>query len=143
MWKEQWIVAIHKRNAVSDPNNYRGVHLTTLLSKVAERAVCEPMMEFLRLSDVWGDSQFACRKEHSSKDVLAFVACTWLLALDVGNKVGVYCSDIKGAFDRVSLEKLLAKCSSYGLPEKAPPALRNPSKVISSSLDFLRRRSNA
>ena len=60
----------------------------------------------------------------SSKDVLAYVTCIWLLALDSGNKIGVYCSDIKGAFDRVSTDKLLSKCAAYGLPEKATNFLR-------------------
>ena len=40
-WPERWRlhmeVALYKRNSVYDPSNYRGVHLTAILSKVAER----------------------------------------------------------------------------------------------------------
>jgi len=34
---------------------------------------------------------------------------TWLLEFALGNKIGGYCSDVLGAFDRVSTEKLIAK----------------------------------
>ena len=61
IWKTQWITGIYKRACISDPNNYRGVHLTTLFSKIAERVICEPMMDFLCSSGIWGDSQFAYR----------------------------------------------------------------------------------
>ena len=33
----------------------------------------------------------------------------WLLAFARGRKVGLYCSDVAGAFDRVSCELLLSK----------------------------------
>ena len=43
IWPEIWrfhrIVPLYKRKARSDPGNYRGVHLTTQLSKVVERVV--------------------------------------------------------------------------------------------------------
>ena len=42
-WPECWrfhnIVPLYKKKAKSDPKNYRGVHLTSQLSKVAERVV--------------------------------------------------------------------------------------------------------
>ena len=38
-WKVHWIVPLYKRKAVFDPNNYRGVHLTAQLSKVAESVI--------------------------------------------------------------------------------------------------------
>ena len=36
--------------------------------------------------------------------------------MNAGEKVGVYCSDVAGAFDRVSTERLLAKLAAAGLP---------------------------
>ena len=77
------------------------------------------MMQFFEASGCWGDSQFAYRKGHSAQDVLAYVCTSWLLALQNNFRIGVYCSDIKGAFDRVCTALLLFKCAWYGLPEKA------------------------
>ena len=38
-WRKHWVVAIHKRGAVYLTKNYRGVHMTSQLSKVVERLI--------------------------------------------------------------------------------------------------------
>ena len=40
---------------------------------------------------------------------------TWLWALGVGKRVAIYCSDVSGAFDRVSSKILLAKLEAFGV----------------------------
>ena len=40
IWKFHLIVPIFKKGAALKPSNYRGVHLTTILSKVAEKLIC-------------------------------------------------------------------------------------------------------
>ena len=44
----------------------------------------------------------------------------WLWALHSGRKVGLYCSDVSGAFDRVRVERLVAKLKAKGVSEKGP-----------------------
>ena len=41
--------------------------------------------------------------------------CTWLLLMEEGFAVGLFCSDVKGAFDRVAAERLTAKLTQTGL----------------------------
>ena len=36
VWKFHWIYPLYKKKIKSDPNNYRGIHLTAQLSKVIE-----------------------------------------------------------------------------------------------------------
>ena len=38
-WHEHWIVPLYKRGSRANPSNYRGVHLTSQMSKCAERCV--------------------------------------------------------------------------------------------------------
>lgn len=38
-WKQHRIVPLYKKNAPSNPENYRGVHITSQLSKVVERSL--------------------------------------------------------------------------------------------------------
>ena len=38
-WRVHWLCPLHKRGAMSAGNNYRGVHLTSILSKIVERAI--------------------------------------------------------------------------------------------------------
>ena len=42
---------------------------------------------------------------------------TWLKGFGTGKKYVLYCSDVKGAFDRVKRERLLEKLRAKGVPE--------------------------
>ena len=50
------------------------------------------------------------------RDALAVNVCSWLLLLEDGFAVGLYCSDVSGAFDRVCKARLGAKLLMSGLP---------------------------
>ena len=43
---------------------------------------------------------------------------TWLLKLDQGKKIGLFLSDIAGAFDRVETRALIAKLKRAGVSSK-------------------------
>ena len=47
-WKQHLICPIFKRGAAFKPENYRGVHLTTILSKVAEKMVGSHLVPYLQ-----------------------------------------------------------------------------------------------
>ena len=38
-WRFHHVVPLYKRKSVYDPMNYRGIHLTSVLSKVVEKVV--------------------------------------------------------------------------------------------------------
>ena len=100
-WKEHWLHPIYKKGAVYDPGKYRGVHLTSLISKVVERVVGRILIGFFEGTDAYGTNQWAFRKGRSHSDLIALLVASWILELDKGKKVGIYLSDISGAFDRV------------------------------------------
>ena len=62
-----------------------------------------------------GQTQFAYRKRHGARDAVLYNILSWIAGLNVGCKLGVYCSDVAGAFDRVDSEILLTKLNSFGL----------------------------
>ena len=53
MWKYHLICPIFKRGSAFIPGNYRGVHLTTILSKVAEKIVGAHLVFFCSKENVW------------------------------------------------------------------------------------------
>ena len=55
----------------------------------------------------------------SYRDDLAVNVCAWLLLLEAGRAIGLYCSDVSGAFDRVDRERLSRKRWFCGLPSEA------------------------
>ena len=61
---------------------------------------------WLERTDAFGVGQFAYRKGRGYKDVLAKNTRIWVLLLEQGFGVGVYCSDVSGAFDQVARNRL-------------------------------------
>ncbi len=61
----------------------------------------------LQSSGIYGEKQFAYSTGRGHQDALALSVLSWLLSLERGNMVALYCSDVSGAFDRVC-ELLLA-----------------------------------
>jgi len=116
VWKKHLICPIFKRGAAFKPDNYRGIHLTTILSKVAERLVGIHLVPVLQRT-VFGDSQWAFSKGLSSRDLVSMSMMSFILAVCTGMKIGGFLSDISGAFDRVCKEYLLAKLQGFGIGE--------------------------
>ena len=59
--------------------------------------------------NAFGQAQFAYRKRNGARDAVLYYVLSWIAGINVGCKIGVYCSDVAGAFDRVDSEVLLTK----------------------------------
>ena len=59
-----------------------------------------------------GKNQFAYAKKRGARDALALLALRLVMALDKCFKLAVYCSDVFGAFDKVSMRRLLNKLAA-------------------------------
>ena len=116
VWKYHLIVPIFKKGSAFQPGNYRGVHLTAILSKVAERLVGFHLVPFLQ-RNAFGTNQWAFSKGLSARDLITMLMLSWNLEVCLGRKIGAYLSDISGAFDKVYKPYLLAKLQGYGVGE--------------------------
>ena len=114
MWKFHVIVPIYKKGSAFLPGNYRGVHLTSVLSKVAEKLIGLHLVPLLKRT-AFGTTQWAFTTGLSARDLITMLVMDWVLAVCMGKKIGGYLSDISGAFDRVCKEYLLAKLHGYGV----------------------------
>ena len=115
LWKVHWVHPLYKKKSVYDANNYRGIHLSAQLSKVVERLVGKFLLPFLESTGAYEENQFAYRKERGCKDALALNVLQWVWWLAHNQKVGLYCSDVFEAFDKVSTARLLAKLERRGV----------------------------
>ena len=91
------------------------MHLTPQLSKVVERIIGHLFQPFLVSSGAFGPNQFAYTPKRGHRDALALNVLRWIMALGRGSRVGLYCSDVSGAFDRVPAERLIEKLRSKGV----------------------------
>jgi hypothetical protein len=115
LWTTHCVVPLYKKRSVFVPENYRGIHVTAQLSKVVERLIKRLQIQHLESTVSFGPNQFAYTVGRGARDALALLLITWLKAVSRGRKIGVYCSDVAGAFDRVSTERLLDKLRSKKL----------------------------
>jgi len=132
VWTLHWITPLYKKSSLFAANNYRGIHLTSQLSKVVERLVKGLVQPYISQTLAFGPNQFAYSEGRGARDALAFLTLVWIKALALGRKIGVYCSDVSGAFDRVSLTRLVAKLRAKKL---------NP-KLVSVLESWLRQRTS-
>ena len=101
-----------------NPENYRGVHLTSQVGKAIERLLQTSFGGFLSSAECAGLNQFAYRKQRGARDLLALLVLTRLLGFDRGRKFCLYCSDVSGVFDKVRAERLVDKLRKLSVPEE-------------------------
>ena len=73
------------------------------------------LLPFLEVTGAYGQNQWAYRKKRGCKDALAVNALQWTWWLHLGYKVGLYCSDVSGAFDRVETNRMTEKLQRLGV----------------------------
>ncbi len=112
-WTKHWVVPLHKKKTAGNPVNYRGIHLTSQMSKAMERLLaCQFMPRQEMTVQFVGPNQFAYLTGHGARDAIVWLATTWISALNARKRIGVYCSDVSGAFDRVRESRMLKKLRS-------------------------------
>ena len=114
IWKFHLVVPIFKKGAAFQSGNYRGVHLTTILSKVAEKLICARLFPFLQMN-AFGNNQWAFNTGLGCRDLVTMLVMSWTLAICTGKKVGGFLDDISGAFDRVPMLYMLGKLHCCGV----------------------------
>ena len=77
IWKKHVIVPIFKKGAAFDPEKYRGVHLTTILSKTAERMIAKQLVPHLR-KYAFGTNQWAFSTGLSARDLVTMLVLSWI-----------------------------------------------------------------
>jgi len=117
-WRVHRLCPLYKKLSVYDANNYRGVHITSILSKVAERIIGGPLLRFFETANCYGNHQWAYRKHRSSSDLITLLMCSWLFSVCCGKCIGAFLSDISGAFDRVFTPFMLARLRAHGIGKK-------------------------
>ena len=89
------------------PSSYRGITLTSILSKVLERVVYNQVNTFLNDKHALNEQQYGFRKGRSCADLLTATVDDWLLARDRKQTTAIVFLDLSKSFDNVQHEQLL------------------------------------
>ena len=94
-----------------------GYTLTNILAKIVERAIASVLVPYFDRVESFGRDQWAFRKKHSCRDLVALLICRWLLAIDTGCNIGIYLSDISGVCDCFDWEILAEDLWQNGISD--------------------------
>ena len=104
-----------KKGDRRDPQNYKPVSLTSLVSKVLARLVATQLQAFLDTNNVLSTSQHGLRAKHSCLTQLLESIHHWAHSLDRSLSTHILFLDFAKAFDSVPHGRLLLKLESIGI----------------------------
>lgn len=113
--KKAVVIPIHKKGDKKDVNNYRPISLTTIISKLIEKAFKQRLVDFIEESQYLSHFQFGFRTKKNTQDAILRVVNNIYEKLDKNKKILTIFIDLQKAFDSVSHELLLSKLKSAGI----------------------------
>lgn len=118
-WKHSEVTMVPKPNKPISIANLRPISLTSCAGKLFEHMVNERLTTHLEDNDRYPHTMFGFRQMLSTQDVLFQLKVAILDHLSKHSKSSILALDVKGAFDNVSHEAILATKLALGLPTTA------------------------
>ena len=109
------VIALYKKGARHDPNNYRLISLLSIFDKIFEKILCKILISFLERNRILYCHQYGFRKFYST--LLALIEVTGLIKRLLDEKqyiMGIFI-DFRKALDTVNHDILLDKLECYGI----------------------------
>ena len=133
-WANGMIFPIFKDGETTDPLNYRGITLLSIVGKVYASVLNARLMGWSELNDTIVDEQCGFRPHRSCRDQMFALSET--IKLRNNNKLPTFCCfiDLRKAYDRVFRDGLWVKLWSVGVQGKMWRALKNLYAVVQSAV---------
>ena len=109
------VIPIHKKDDNTILDNYRPISILPALSKVFERVMFNQVHGFFKLHNLYYDSQYGFREQHSTELASLELIDRLLVELDNGETPLSIFMDLSKAFDTLNHDILLYKLKYYGI----------------------------
>ena len=124
VWKDANVIPIHKKGDKKNPNNYRGISLLPLCSKVLERVVCDSLLAHVLPSLPSSQHGFLPNRSCSS-NLSVFLKHSWD-SIQAGAQTDSIYTDYSSAFTSVNHILLLHKLqTSFNVTGRALSWIRS------------------
>ena len=115
--KQPTVTPLFKSGDVSDVNCFRPVSVLPTVSKLAERVICDQLVDYLISHDVICPEQHGFRRGHSTESAMLDAVQFIISETDKGKVVSNIAADTSLAFDSVEHGRLLEKLNWYGVDD--------------------------
>jgi len=124
-WTKGIIVPVPKKGDLNDVNNYRGITLTSIFSKIFSIMLDNRLRKWAENNNKLTDFQFGFRKEKSTVDCV-FILQSIINKIIKCDKKKLFCAfiDFRKAFDLVYRNGIWVKLINYGVSSKATKMLQ-------------------
>jgi hypothetical protein len=129
-WTNAVIQPLHKKGDLNTPDNYRGISLLNISSKLYSFILNKRLTKWMEINNVIGEEQAGFREGRSTTDhVFTIISCIQKQLLR-HRKLYVAFIDFRKAFDTVSRGKLWKILKNNGINGKFLNSLRSMYKVV-------------
>ena len=115
-WRNNYLVPLHKKGAKSNPNNYRGLAVSSNLSKAYTKILNHKLTKYTETANILSPYQFGFRADYRTSDSIFTLKSILSKYKNSGNKPVYSCFiDLNKAFDTVPRIDLLYKLGLCGI----------------------------
>ena len=132
-WTKGIIVPVPKKGNLNDANNYRGITLTSIFSKIFSLLLDNRLREWAEENDLLSECQFGFRKQKSTVDCI-YILHSIINKVILAENRKLYCSfiDFRKAFDLVYRNGIWYKLITNGVSCKMVYMLQAIYKSVKS-----------
>ena len=124
-WSESTIIPLHKKGCPSNPNNYRGIFLTSVFSKIFTSILNTRLQIWANMHDLIAEEQCGFRKGYCTVDNIYILHEVIRHYLNKKKKLYVCFIDFKKAFDTVDRRSLWIALENNGIQGKMAAILKD------------------
>ena len=117
-WSRSYIVPIHKSGRKDDPNNYRGIAISSCLGKLFSSILNKRLSTFMEENEILKPNQTGFRKKYRTADNIFILKTLISKYTQSGKRLFACFVDLSKAFDSVWHHGLLFKLLSKGISGK-------------------------
>ena len=129
-WTEAIILLLYKKGSTHEPDNYRGIFLLNVGSKLDSHIINKRLSRWAEDHDVPGDIQAGFRKDHSTIDHIFTLFFSMIQRQLLRNKkLYVAFIDFRKAFDLIAQCKLWPFLSRTGIKGKMLQTIQSTTKL--------------